>query len=286
VIVAPDNKTVLSISEKSARVDTLSLVRAIRVSETSINDLALANAGAQAVTVARDGVKQWNLANGTLLREFQVPLPVTEKPVSTDKAADASQEATPEEPSAEFLTVAVAGNNTQMTTVDADQNLVIWNLANGQVLAQNQIEVGTRRLRYSPDSLKLVAVGEDNHLRFYNPTDALLTYELTSETDLAGVVFTSDSRTVVTAGEKLQQWRYASPTSTRTLAGHGGPVRSPSCLMESGSSPPESNAKSILSIWSPVTCRILWTSTRTSFTRSRLTSRERVCFRAGIVATS
>ena len=227
VIVAPDNKTVLSISEKSARVDTLSLVRAIRVSETSINDLALANAGAQAVTVARDGVKQWNLANGTLLREFQVPLPVQEESAAakSEAAASAIQDATPEdEPSAEFLTVAVAGNNTQMTTVDADQNLVIWNLANGQVLAQNQIEVGTRRLRYSPDNLKLVAVGEDNHLRFYNPTDALLTYELTSETDLAGVVFTSDSRTVVTAGEKLQQWRYASPTSTRTLAGHGGPV--------------------------------------------------------------
>lgn len=219
VAVAPDNKTFVSISERLARVDTLSLVRSIRVSETSVNDLALAGGGAQAVTAAKDGVKQWNLGDGNLQREFELPTPVS----NVDLVANVA-EATPEEKVVtEALAVAVAGN-TQLSAVDIEGNLIVWNLANGQVLAQNQIDVETQTLRYSPDNLKLVAVGRDDHLRFYDPADASLTYELTSEKRLFAAAFTRDSRTVLTGGGQLRQWRYASPTAIRTLAGHGGPV--------------------------------------------------------------
>ncbi len=219
VAFASDNKTIVSISEESARVDTLSILRAIRASESPLNDLALANNGAQAVTAGKEGVKQWNLAAGNLLREFELPTaidatapkPMADMPVPEEKVQ------------IEFHSVAVAGN-TQLAAVDVHQNLVVWNLGNGQVLAQDKTEATVHRLRYSPDSQKLVAVCQDDHLRFYNPADAQLTFDLASDKPLVGVVFTIDSRTVLTGGELLQQWRYASPTASRTLTGHGGPV--------------------------------------------------------------
>jgi WD40 repeat protein len=217
VAFAVDNKTLISISESSARVDSLSILRAIRASESSINDLALSNNGAQVITAAKEGVKQWNLADGNLLREFKLPRPSAVRQPAAEPPEPEAQAAV------EYHSIAVSGT-TQLAAVDAEKNLVIWNLGNGQVVAQNQLDAAVRRLRYSPDNQKLVAVCQDDHVRFYSPIDATLTYDLTSDTPLLGVAFTGDSRTVLTGGQQLKLWRYASPTASRTLTGHGGPV--------------------------------------------------------------
>ncbi len=218
VSFSSDNKTLLSVSEKAARVDGLSLVKAFRASETPIQDMTLASAGAQVVTAAGEGVKQWTLATGALVRMFEQPQP----PSSSDEAVvPAVQEPKPPTP---YVAVATRADNAQLAAVDHKNNLLIWNPANGQVIANNKLPTPVKRLAYSRDNQKLVAVGEDDRLRFYNPADAELTYELTSDKPLRGIAFSADSRTVLTGGEALREWRYASPTAVRTLTGHGGPV--------------------------------------------------------------
>lgn len=227
VVFAADNKTLVSGSaEKSARVLTMSLLRTIATTvkepvaadaavkpvvappaaakvvadSVGIIDLALANGGTQAITVEADGVKHWNLANGTLLRKLEGG----ESP---------------------YLCAAVRNDNQQLIAADSEKNVYLWNLSNGQLTTKFKSTAVVKGLSYSPDNNKIVAACDDNRLRFYSPTDGSLTYELISDKPVEAAVFTTDSRGVLTGGEKeMKQWTYASPTAVRTLTGHGGRV--------------------------------------------------------------
>ena len=227
VVFAADNKTLVSGSaDKSAQVLTMSLLRTIATTvktppptdaaakpavvppatakvvadSVGIIDLALANAGTQAITVEADGVKHWNLANGSLIRKL-------------------------EGGESEYLCAAVRNDNQQLIAADSEKNVYLWNLANGQLTTKFKSTAVVKGLSYSPDNNKIVAACDDNRLRFYSPTDGSLTYELISDKPVEAAVFTTDSRGVLTGGEKeMKQWTYASPTAVRTLTGHGGRV--------------------------------------------------------------
>jgi WD40 repeat protein len=202
VAFAPDSRALVSGgADNVATVWTMSLVRNIAAQAGPIHDLALAAGGSQAVTAGATGVQHWNLADGNLLRKFNAE-------------------------EGEFLTVAVRGDNQQLIAADADNRLVFWNLAGGEPTAIVELAAAARLARYSPDNQKIVVACADDHLRFFNPTDGKPTYELTSDTPLAGLTFAADNRTVLTAGNELRQWLYASPTAIRTLTGHGGSVYS------------------------------------------------------------
>lgn len=236
VTFAPDNRTLISGgADNAAHVWTMSLVRSFTAEQgpagqaSPVNDLALAAGGAQAVTAGRSGVKQWNLADGALLRKFGAEeQSATEAPTAQTATAQAQPAARPQqsEDAVEFLSVAVRGDNQQMVAADAQQRLTWWNLANGEQTALVELPAPVGRLRYSGDNQKLVAVCADDHLRFFDPADGAPTYELSSDQPLASVAFTTDSRTVLTGGAELRQWLYASPTAIRTLTGHGGSVYS------------------------------------------------------------
>jgi WD40 repeat protein len=228
VAFAANNKTLVSGGvDKSARVLTMSLLRTIAVSvetplakdvaakapvdapavaakvvadSVGIIGLALANAGTQAITVEADGVKHWNLANGSLIRKLE----------GGESA---------------YLCAAVRNDNQQLIAADSEKNVYLWNLANGQLTTKFKSTAVVKGLSYSPDNNKIVAACDDNRLRFYSPTDGSLTYELISDKPVEAAVFTTDSRGVLTGGEKeMKQWTYASPTAVRTLTGHGGRV--------------------------------------------------------------
>ncbi len=201
VAFAPDNRTLVSGgADNAGHAWTMSLVRTISADAEQLHDLALTGAGAQAVTAGSEGVKQWNLADGNLLRTFNP------------------------EPGA-FVSVAVRGDNQQVIAGDADSKLHFWNAA-GELAAKVTLPALANRVRYSADNLKIVALCADEHLRFFDPADATPTYELTSDKPLTGVTFAADNRTVLTGGEEFRQWLYASPTAVRTLSGHGGSVYS------------------------------------------------------------
>lgn len=215
VAFAPDNRTlVASGDDHLGRVLTMSLLRSIHTGDVPVEDLALVNNGAQVLTASQAGIHQWNPVNGSLLRTFEVPAPAP--PVA------AGADAPPAAP--EFLTVAGRPDNQQVAAIDSQRRLFLWNLQNGQFVAQTDLPAPVRQLRYSPDSRKLVATCTDDSIRFFSPQDASPTYDLKSETPLGAITFTADSRHVITAGEELREWLYASPTAIRTLTGHGGAV--------------------------------------------------------------
>jgi len=231
VTFAPDNRTLVSGGgDNLGHAWTMSVVRSIRAEEGPVNDLALANSGGQAVTAGKGGLKQWNLADGSLLREFGVVKPtMAETAAAAAKAAAAGDAPASDEPMnaeapPQYLSVAVRGDNQQVASCDANKQLSLWNLADGERTIQFELPAAAEYLAYSPDNQKLVAVCADQKLRFFNPADGVLTYELTSETPLQGVAFTTDNRTVLTGGDALRQWLYASPTAVRTMTGHGGSV--------------------------------------------------------------
>lgn len=222
VVFAPDNRTlVASGDDHFGHVLTMSLLRSIHTGEAPVRDLALVNNGAQVLTASQDGVHQWNLPNGSLLRTFEVPAPAPPVAAIADAppAADTEPATVPE-----FLSVAGRPDNQQVAAVNSQQQLILWNLQNGQFVAETKLPATVRQLRYSPDSQKLVTTCTDDSIRFYSPQDASPVYDLKSATQLGAVAFTADSRHVLTAGEELREWLYASPAAIRTLTGHGGAV--------------------------------------------------------------
>ncbi|MCO6459464.1 MAG: WD40 repeat domain-containing protein, partial [Pirellulaceae bacterium] len=201
VAMAPDNLTLVSAgAAQRGSVWKMSLLRAFVAEQGPIRDAVLAAGGAQVVTAGASGVQQWNLADGNRVRVL------------------------PESENQEFLTVAVRNDNAQAVAADASGNVLLWNLANGEVVARFRVAALVLQLRYSPDNQKIVAVCDDGHLRFFSPVDGAPTYDLVSAKPLAAAAFTTDSRNVLTAGEQFSQWLFASPDAIRTLGGHGGGV--------------------------------------------------------------
>jgi WD40 repeat protein len=202
VAFAADNRSVVSGGAGgSVQGGTIALLRGIVAHPKKANDLALLQGGAQAATVGAEGsLKLWNLADGAMVRETKSG----ESPL---------------------VTVAARADNQQFAAADAEGRLYLWNAA-GEAITQFKTTSVIRQLRYSPDSLKLVAACAEKCLRFYNPADGAMLYELVAEQPLRSAAFTMDSTRVLTADDAggVRLWKYASPTAIRTLTGHGGRV--------------------------------------------------------------
>lgn len=194
----------------------------------------LAN-GTQFVSAGEDGfVRLWD-TNFNLVRTFgspDAPKPVAAVPAATDNAED--------KPAGPFSVgvisaMAVRRDMLQLTAAvrvtEGDLvtgKLLVWNVANGELLRSVDTPSPVVRVDYSADNLKLVTVGNDKTVRVLGATDGDLHQEIASVAEVQVAAFAPDSRSLMIAGveQTLHTWRYVSPTAVRTLTGHGAGVYS------------------------------------------------------------
>lgn len=198
---APDNRTLVSGGhDATARMWTMSVVRAVAAHEGAVHELAAVAGGAQVATAGAEGIKHWDVGSGNLIRTL-----------AGNGAA--------------IVSVAVRNDNQQAIASDAEDRILLWNFGNGQLAASFKAPAAVTQVRFAPDNQKFLAACADRRLRFYNPADGMLLNELPSPHPLTAAAFTLDGRKVLTDGDRdVLEWRYASPTALRTLGGHGGSV--------------------------------------------------------------
>jgi WD40 repeat protein len=240
VAFLPDNLRVISGgSDASVREWRISATRVIAAHEAPITGLSWLANGAQFASAGEDGsVRLWD-TNLNLVRTFGLPdAPaaaagtVTPEPVATPAA-----QAEPKGPfAAGVLTSLTVRRDLQQLTAAvtvgegeaASGKLLVWNIANAELLQTVPIPTPVRRLEYSADNLKLVVSGFDKTVRVYSAVDGELQQEVTTAENVRVAVFAPDSRHLLIGGDEqaVHTWRYVSPAAVRTLTGHGGGVYS------------------------------------------------------------
>jgi len=242
VAFVPDNLRVVSGgSDASVREWRISATRVIAAHEAPITGLSWLANGAQFASAGEDGfVRLWD-TNLNLVRTFglpdapaaaEAPGTVTPEPVATPAA-----QAEPKGPfAAGVLTSLTVRRDLQQLTAAvtvgegeaASGKLLVWNIANAELLQTVPIPTPVRRLEYSTDNLKLVVSGFDKTVRVYSAVDGELQQEVTSAENVRVAVFAPNSRHLLIGGDEqaVHSWRYVSPAAVRTLTGHGGGVYS------------------------------------------------------------
>ena len=237
VAFVPDNLRVVSGgSDASVREWRISATRVIVAHEAPATGVSWLANGAQFASAGEDGfVRLWD-TNLNLVRTFGLP----EAPVVAAAAAAVETEAAATEATGPFsagvLTgLAVRRDLLQLTAAatvgegeTATGKLLVWNVANAQLLQTIPVPTPVRRIDYSADNLKLVVTGSDQTVRVFGTVEGELQQEVPSLEAARVAVFSPDSRTLLIGGEEktLHTWRYVSPTAVRTLTGHGGGVYS------------------------------------------------------------
>jgi WD40 repeat protein len=236
----PDNLRVVSGgADASVREWRISATRVIAAHEAPVTGLSWLANGAQFASSGEDGfVRLWD-TNLNLVRTFGLP----EAPAATAPAATQADVATPaaeDEPKGPFsagvLTSLTVRRDLQQITAAvtvgegemASGKLLVWNIANADLLQTIPLPTPARRISYSNDNLKVLVSGTDNTVRVYGAVDGELQQEVPSAESVRVAIFAPDSRNLLIGGDEqtLHTWRYVSPTAVRTLTGHGGGVYS------------------------------------------------------------
>ncbi len=233
VAFVPDNLRVVSGgADASVREWRISATRIIAAHEAPITGLSWLANGAQFASAGEDGfVRLWD-TNLNLVRTFGLP----EHQVAPE--ADAAAEAAEDEPEGPFsagaLTSLTVRRDLQQLTAavtvgegeTARGKLLVWNLANAELLQTIPLPTPTQRIDYSADNLKLLVGGTDKTVRVYGTAEGDLQQEVPSAENVRVAIFSPDSRNLLLGGDEqtLHSWRYVSPTAVRTLTGHGGGV--------------------------------------------------------------
>ncbi len=234
VAFVPDNLRVVSGgADASVREWRISATRVIAAHEAPITGLSWLANGAQFASAGEDGfVRLWD-TNLNLVRTFGLPEP----PVAAAAAA-AETEAAEDEPKGPFsagpLTSLTVRRDLQQLTAavtvgegeTATGKLLVWNLANAELLNTIPLPTPTQRIVYSADNLKVLVTGTDKTVRVYGTADGELQQEVPSAENVRVAIFAPDSRNLLIGGDEqtVHSWRYVSPTAVRTLTGHGGGV--------------------------------------------------------------
>lgn len=145
-VFANDHRTVITGgTDHSLHKDTISITFTHRADEERINSLSIAANGSYHITTGpKSGVMMWNAGNGSEIRKFEG---------FEDEA-----------------TGAVMSPSRQQVAASAGQKLYLWNAGNSQMQFRNETPTKTTQLVFSPDSKKLIVVGEDHTIRSFDPS--------------------------------------------------------------------------------------------------------------------
>jgi WD40 repeat protein len=237
VAFVPDNLRVVSGgADASVREWRISATRVIAAHEAPVTGLSWLANGAQFASAGEDGfVRLWD-TNLNLVRTFGLP----EMPVAAAAPAEPAAAAAEETPKGPFpvgalTSLAVRRDLLQLTAAvtvgegeTAVGKLLVWNIANAELLQTIPVPTAVRRVDYSADNLKLVVTGTDKTVRVFGVAEGNLQQEVPSAENVRVARFAPDSRNLLIGGDEktLHSWRHVSPTSVRTLTGHGGGVYS------------------------------------------------------------
>ncbi|HEV3447052.1 MAG TPA: WD40 repeat domain-containing protein, partial [Gemmataceae bacterium] len=207
-----NNASILFASkDKPPVLSTLSILRAIRASNSPIHALALAAGGSQVLTASDDkSVKLWNANSGANERIF----PGAAAPVRA---------------------VAVSPSGALVATGDADKNVRVYGLGDGKLLATFRTPGEPASLGFNPNSQILAAACSDKSVVtwdvVYRPGQPLPAEfgkpgQIFAHAGAAtGVAFAADNVTIYTAGldKSLKAWKFAAHVPIKNF-GHGNYV--------------------------------------------------------------
>jgi len=231
----PDNRTVVSAGEdQSVRLWSLNVQRAVRAHAGGVRAMAWLTGGGQCVTVGAD--QKWRLWNSGDLQEV--------------RAIDL-----PAQPTA----VAVRPDNQRIAAGLADGTAALWNINNGELVAQWRFGGPVTGIAFSPDNQKLAIAAEDglHLLAIPVPAQPGVEYQVEQhvvpESPVTTLAFLADNRTVRAghAGGQLSLWSYASPQPVRQF-NHGGSVFAVA-LNRDGSVLVSASADQTVRVWDTVT---------------------------------
>jgi WD40 repeat protein len=192
-------------ADKTATVETFSLVRSVAVG-SAVNALTVTPNGSHVLTASADGkVKLWNAASGANERAFEGG----DKPVRA---------------------VVVSKNNLYIATGGTDSTVRLYNFADGKLLAAIKAPGSIHGLSFSANNQMLAAACEDKSVQTWSigpaqngqPLTADLIKPLqtyTQDAAVADVVFAPDGNTLYSAGadKTIKQWKVASNAAVKSF---------------------------------------------------------------------
>jgi WD40 repeat protein len=205
VIYAPANNLVISAAGKTSRLDTTSILRAIKTDDGPTHSLALAPTNTHLLTGGADKIaKLWNVSTGALDRSFP--------------GAGGAVRA-----------VAVSKNGQLVAAGGADQTVRVYQFADAKELGAVKATGEIRALGFTPNSLALVGATVGKTLDAWStpfspgqpPPKEFLTpvQSFTTADQLAGFAIAADNASIYSAGQDkaVHVWKLASPTPTRNF---------------------------------------------------------------------
>ncbi len=204
VIYAPANNLVISAAGKMTRLDTTSILRAIKADTGPTHALALAPANTHVLTGGADKIaKLWNVNTGALDRSFA--------------GAGGAVRA-----------VAISKNGQLVAAGGADQTVRIYQFADAKELGAVKTPGEIRALGFTPNSLALVGATAGKTLDAWStpftpgqplPKDFLTPVQSFTSADLAGFAIAADNASIYSAGQDraMHVWKLASPAPTRNF---------------------------------------------------------------------
>lgn len=205
VIYAPAINLVISAAGKTTRLDTTSILRAIKADTGPTHALAMAPTNTHVLTGGADKIaKLWNLNTGALDRSFA-------------GAAGAVR------------AVAVSKNSQLVAVGGVDQTVRVYQFADAKELGAVKAAGEVRVLGFTPNSLALVGAsvgktldawstpftpGQPLPKDFLTPVQSFTTADLLSDFAIA-----ADNSSIYSAGQDkaMHVWKLASPVPTRTF---------------------------------------------------------------------
>jgi WD40 repeat protein len=123
-----------------------------------------------------------------------------------------------------LFALAARPDGQQIAAGSANRTVYVWT-PGGELTQQLQTPAAVRTLAYSQDNSRLLAGGDDGHLRVFQTQQGRLLDDFTDAAPIAAVAIAPDNKTLYSAsGSSVKEWLEASPQAVRTLSGHGGPV--------------------------------------------------------------